>query len=346
MTENADISWWKKFLQLLEHFVTLRWVRQIWMYLVRIVERMEANNIFLSAAGISFNVLLCFIPLLLLIFYVLGLYLSSADAMSTVDTWIQKLELFPYQKDQLREIVLQLMEEFVSGSYLAGALGAIGLMWASSTLFAALRSALNTVFSIKDTKNFVTSKLKDFAMLSIVGITLVAVTVFLYGVSLVKEIGQNVLGVEFQSWIFNDAVNLISPFVLSFILFILVFYLLPDRRLHARVILVSSAVAAVSWGLAKFIFAYYLTNLWKIGSIYGPYAIIVALAIWVYYSSLTVLVAAEIAEMNSERKELRNLFSNRSLSAVVRRSLNEEIDFPHIPPAVPKKPRFKKKDAQ
>jgi membrane protein len=346
VTKSAKISWWKKGLQLLEYFITLRWVRQIWMYLVRIVERMEANNIFLSAAGISFNALLCFIPLLLLIFYVLGFYLDSEHAMATVDTWIQKLELFPYQKDQLRGIVLKLMEEFVSGSYLAGVLGAVGLMWTSSTLFAALRSALNRVFSIQDTKNIFVSKLKDFAMLSIVGIALLAVTVFLYGVSLVKEIGQNVFGVEFQSWIFNDAVNLVSPFVLSFILFYLVFYLLPDRRLKKRIILISSAISAVLWGLAKFVFAYYLTNLWKIGSIYGPYAIIVATAIWVYYSSITVLFAAEIAEMSSERNELRGLFSNRSLSAVVKRSLNEEIDFPQVPAASTIRRRSNKKQAE
>lgn len=344
MTKPKRISWWKNGLQFLEYFITLRWVRQIWMYLVRIIERMDANHIFLSAAGISFNALMCFIPLLLLIFYVLGFYLNSADAVSTVDTWIQQLELFPYQKEQLRGIAVKLMQEFVSGSHLAGVLGAIGLMWTSSALFAALRTALNRVFSIQDTKNIFVSKLKDFAMLSIVGISLMAVTVFLYGVSFIKEIGQDIFGVEFQSWIFNDAVNLISPFVLSFILFCLVFYLLPDRRLPARIILISSAIAAVLWGLAKIIFAYYLTNLWKIGAIYGPYAIVVATSIWVYYSSVTVLFAAEVAEMSSERRELRRLFSNQSLTAVVKRSFSEVIDFPHIPAAPTIRRRFKNKN--
>ncbi len=341
MSKTDGISWWKKVLLLLEYFITLRWVRQIWMYLVRIIERMEANHIFLSAAGISFNALLCFIPLLLLIFYVLGFYLNTADAMATVDKWIQQLELFPYQKDQLRGIVIELMREFVSGSYLAGALGAVGLVWTSSALFAALRSALNSVFSIQDTKNIFISKLKDFAMLSIVGIALLAVTVFLYGVSMIKEIGQNVFGVELQSWIFNDVVNLVSPFVLSFILFCLIFYLLPDRRLPLRMILTSSSIAAILWGFAKLIFAYYLTNLWKIGTIYGPYAIIAATAIWVYYSSITVLFAAEIAEMSSERSELRRLFSSRSLAAVVRRSLSEEIDFPKVPQSTTIKQKFR-----
>ena len=331
MSEEGDISLRRKALRFLQDVITLRWVRAIWMYLVRIVERMESNHIFLSAAGLSFNALLCFIPLLLLIFYVLGLYLDSAEALATVDIWIQKLELFPYQKDQLRGIVMDLIQEFVGGSQLAGLFGGIGLLWTSSALFAALRTALNRVFSIQDTKNILVSKLKDFAMLSIVGMALIIVTVFLYGVSLVKGIGENVFGVELQSWVFNDAVSIISPFILSFFLFLLVFYLVPDRRLPLRMIVTSSAIAALLWGVAKFLFAYYLTNLWRIGSIYGPYAIIVATAIWVYYSSVTVLFAAEIAEMSSERRELRRLFSTASLRSVVRQSVETSLEYPRIP---------------
>jgi membrane protein len=331
---KKGIALWKKALGFLEEFVRLRWVRAIWMYLVRIVERMESNHIFLSAAGLSFNALLCFIPLLLLIFYLLGFYLDSDEALATVDIWIQKLELFPYQKDQLRGIVMELIQEFVRGSPLAGLFGAIGLLWTSSALFAALRTALNRVFSIQDTKNILTSKLKDFGMLSIVGMAVILVTVFLFGLSLVKEIGHNVFGMELESWIFNDAVNLVSPFILSFFLFLIVFYLVPDRRLPRRIIVISSAIAALLWGMAKFLFAYYLTNLWRIGSIYGPYAVIVASAIWVYYSGLTVLFAAEIAEMSSERRELRRLFSKSSLQSIVSHNRTSTIEFPRIP-AVP-----------
>ncbi|MBR9975934.1 MAG: YihY/virulence factor BrkB family protein [Bacteroidetes bacterium] len=315
----------------LEDFLTLRWVRNIWMYLVRIIERLESNHIFLSAAGLSFNALLCFIPLLLLVFYILGFYLSSEDALATVDVWIQKLELFPYQKDQLRGIVMELIQEFVGGSQLAGIFGAIGLLWTSSALFAALRTALNLVFNIQDTMNILVSKLKDFAMLSIVGMALIIVSVFLYGVSIAKALGENVFGMELESWVFNDAVSFISPFVLSFFLFIIVFYLVPDRRLPRRMIMIASSIAALLWGVAKIVFAYYLTNLWRIGSIYGPYAVIVATAIWVYYSSVTVLLAAEIAEMSSERRVMRRLFSGASLRSLLRQQSETTMQFPRIP---------------
>ncbi|MBN1447832.1 MAG: YihY/virulence factor BrkB family protein, partial [Bacteroidetes bacterium] len=202
------------------------------------------------------------------------------------------------------------------------------LIWLSSALFAALRTVLNQIFNIHDTKNIVVSKLKDFAMLSVVGAALIVVTVFLYSISLIKGIGRDVFGLSLDSWIFNDVINVISPFILNFLLFYIVFYLVPDRRLPMRIIFTGSAIGALLWGIAKFVFAYYIENLWRFGSIYGPYAIIVATALWVYYSSMTILFAAEVAEMNAERREMKRLFSSESLRNVIRQSQSATLEFP------------------
>lgn len=332
MTHSPVQRIWYNTVAAVRDFVSLHWVRESWMYLVRILERMEDNHIFLSAAGLSYNAFLCFIPLLLLIFYILGFYLDTQTALATVESWLQNIELFPYQREQIRGLVIDLVEDFVSGSQLAGILGAVGLIWLSSALFAALRTVLNQIFNIKDTKNIVVSKLKDFAMLSIVGAALLVVTVFLYSISLIEAIGQDVLGLELDSWIFSDVINVLSPFVLNFMLFCIVFYLVPDRRLPLRVIVTSSGIAAVLWGVAKFIFAYYIENFWRFGSIYGPYAIVVATALWVYYSSMTILFAAEVAEMNAERREMKMLFSRKSLKAVIDQSRSPSFRFPRVNP--------------
>lgn len=324
---------WDDTVTFVRDFVSLRWVRETWMYLVRILERMEDNHIFLSAAGLSYNAFLCFIPLLLLVFYVLGFYLDTQTALATVESWLQKIELFPYQREQIRGLVIDLVQDFVRGSRLAGILGAVGLIWLSSALFAALRTVLNQIFNIHDTKNIFVSKLKDFAMLSVVGAAVLVVTVFLYSLSLIKGIGQNVFGLELDSWIFSDVINVLSPFVLNFLLFCIVFYLVPDRRLPLRLIVTSSAIAAVLWGIAKFIFAYYIENLWRFGSIYGPYAIVVATALWVYYSSMTILFAAEVAEINAERREMKKLFSPKSLKNIIDQSQGPSLEFPRLTPS-------------
>ncbi|MCZ7555470.1 MAG: YihY/virulence factor BrkB family protein [Bacteroidia bacterium] len=315
-------------LTLLRDFLSLHWVRDTFMYFIRIVERMEQNHIFLSAAGLSFNVLLCFIPLVLLVFYALGFYLGTEDAIATVDRSIQDLGLFPYEREQLRGMVIDLIREFVGGSQLAGLIGALGLIWTSSALFGALRTVLGRIFHVEDTRSIFASKLRDFAMLSVVGIAVILVTVFMYGVSMIKGLGQKVFGLELESFIFNDVLNALIPFVLSFLLFLIVFTIVPDKRQRFRVVLIASSIAALLWGLAKFAFSYYLQHLWKIGMIYGPYAVLVATALWVYYSSLALLFAAEVGQMYDERRRLRKLFTEKSLTRVVERSRETTLRFP------------------
>jgi membrane protein len=314
-------------IRLLRHFLSLHWVRDRFMYFIRIVERMEHNHIFLSAAGLSFNVLLCFIPLVLLVFYALGFYLGTDEAIATVERFIQELGLFPYERDQLRGMVVELISDFVKGSRLAGLLGGIGLLWTSSALFGALRTVLGRIFHIEDSRSILLSKLRDFAMLSVVGIAVICTTVFMYSVSLVKGLGERTFGLELESWIFSDLLNILSAFILSFLLFLIVFTLVPDRRQHVRVIVLSSAIAAALWGIAKVLFAYYLQHLWRIGLVYGPYAVLVATALWVYYSSLTMLFAAEVGQMYQERRMLRKLFTEESLTDVVERSREASPDI-------------------
>jgi membrane protein len=297
--------------------ISLRWIRGIWMYLVRILERMEDNHIFLSGAAIAFNTLLCFIPLVLIIFYVLGFYLDSQTAINTIDSYLDSLQLFPFQREQLRGIVIGLLREFIRGSSLAGILGGLGLLWTSSALFSALRTILNRIYHVKDTKNIVTSKLKDLAMLSIVGISLIVMTILIYGAAFAKSIAGSVFGADMQQWFFRAEVYHLMSFAISFLIFCVIFLLVPDKRLPFRVIAITSGVASFLWGLAKLVFGYYMANMWGIGKIYGPYAVIAAAAIWVYYSGITLLLAAEVGEMYLERKHLKSMFREKSMKAVV-----------------------------
>ena len=297
------------------------------MYLVRILERMEDNHIFLSAAAIAFNSFLCFIPLVLVVFYVLGLYLDSEAAIGTINSYLDSLPMIPYEREYVRERVVALVREFVKGSSIAGIVGGLGLVWTSSALFAALRTVLNRIFNVHVIRNIVLSKLKDLALLSTVGIALILITVLSYGMTIVRGFAESILGSGNSSWIFDGVFLHLSTGILNFLLFCIVFFLVPDSRIPWRVVALSSAIAAVLWGIAKAVFGYYLVNLWSIGRVYGPYAVLVATAIWVYYSSITLLLAAEIGEMARERKKLRRLFLDRGIRRIIASAETPEMPF-------------------
>jgi membrane protein len=303
----------------------LRRLRSAWMYIVRIVERMEDNHIFLSAAGISFNALLCFIPLILLILSLLGWVLDAKDAMGAINQQLQNLDLFPYQRERISGLVAGAVDEFISGSYVAGIIGGVGLLWTASALFAALRTALNRIFHVRDTMNILVSKLKDFALLSIVGVLMIVAAITMYAGAILHGLGQNVFGFSFDHWLIRYVTAYVAPSIINLVMFMVAFAIVPDRRIGFRALVLTSTIATFFWAVSRTLFIYYAENLWSLGSVYGPYALIVATALWIYYSSITVLLAAEIGEMYLERRQLRNLFSEPSLQATLRHATPPEL---------------------
>ena len=312
-------------LRTVRRVLSLRRARTIWLYLLRITERMEDNHIFLSAGAIAFNTLLCFIPLILIVCYILGLYLDSESSVRTIDTYIDSLQLFPYEREVLRSNLLSLITEFVSGSHLAGLIGLLGLVWTSSALFATLRTVLNQIFNVKDTKNIVISKIKDLSLLSLVGIGLILITILLYGFTIVEGAGAGIFGQSNEKWAFHGIFSHATSSIISFAILLVLFRLIPDRRLPFRIIMLMSGIAAMSWAVAKVAFAYYLIHLWSIGRIYGSYAVLIATALWVYYSSITLLIASEIGEMAMERAGLKRFFRETEM-----RKYSDSIHAPRL----------------
>lgn len=314
---------------LTQRVIAVRTVRGAWMYLIRILERMEDNHIFLSAAGIAFNVFLTLIPIILLSLYILGLYLDPAAAIIAIDEYLKTLGLVPYQKERILSTVYTVVTEFSSGSQLAGALGGVGLLYMASTLFAALRTVLNRIFNTRDRRNLLTSTLKDFAMLSSIGVGAIVVTIVIYGVSVVESFGVRVFGALFSAGPFQLLMTTAASATVTFILLMFVFVTIPDIRLPVKAVLLSSLVATILWTAAKLVFEYYITHLWSIGRVYGSYAIAAAFAVWVYYSSLTILIAAEIGEMYVERLRMRKLFREGALRSFVEQLKPFELESGH-----------------
>ena len=54
--------------------------------------------------------------------------------------------------------------------------------------------------------------------------------------------------------------------------------------------------------LSRHLFAWYISTVTDYGKFYGTYAVIVSIAIWVYYSSLIILLSAELGKYIYDNK--------------------------------------------
>ncbi len=284
-----------------------------WTYLVRMVERMQDNNLFLSGAAIAFNAILCFLPIVLLVFFFAGLYLPQDDAVRVITDALEQSGLVPFGWEGLATALRDLLSGVQRGASLAGIVGILGVIWASSALFSAVRTALNRIYGARDSMNIFVSKVKDIALILVIGLVLVAMFTFSHAILLIRPIAESVFNKELSGWLFSGVAPVALSFMAIFVGFVLVFVFFPDTRLPWRIVYLSSFSAAILWSIGKGVLGYYFVNLWSLGSVYGPYAILVALALYVYYSSITFLASAEIGQMAIERRFLRRLFAPEEL---------------------------------
>jgi YihY family inner membrane protein len=184
------------------------------------------------------------------------------------------------------------------------------LLVTSTGVFLPLEVALNDVWGVKKNRNYLQNQVVSLGLAAAVGalaITSVALTA-----------GQR----QMTTWIFfghtnNMFFNIVGIVVLKFfavlsgiLLFFLIYWILPYRKIPARAVLPTAVVIGLVWEAAKYIYIALLPWL-DFKAVYGAFSISVTLMIWAFFSGLILLAGAHFsatryitAEAPSRRPEL------------------------------------------
>lgn len=276
--------------------------RAVWNFLKSLWNKIRQDNILFLASGMSFNMLLCLIPILLLWIYIFGILFQSADTIQFLDRIL--ITAFPNQPHALtiRQSISSVLEEIVTHRKSFGLLSTAVLLATSASLFSSARSVLNQVFALSDKRHFLISYLVDLAL--VLGLTLLII--FTASLSLAYRTFQ-----QFRKFIpylsdldhygiWGGATDLLSWIAILVLCYLLYRYI-PSERIEHRIAWISAAVTSFIWEISGRLFAWYLTTLTPFSKIYGTYAFILVLMVWVFYSSIIFILGAEIGELIRER---------------------------------------------
>jgi membrane protein len=221
--------------------------------------------------------------------------------------------LIPYQEPAnfIKEIIFSRIEEFRIFKTLSGSLGIIGLFFAASGLFSSIRTILNTVFQVTETKWFYINKIRDIGMVLLVTAFFLVSMAIIPGLDVIPSLFDKLPFTQFDAFdflftTFSTVIMSILSFLLIFIFFYLVYYMLPYGRQPVRVVILSAFWASFLWILAKELFGYYITHSALLTRVYGTYVFLVIVILWIYYSSLVLIIGAEIGQLYKEAKEKSN----------------------------------------
>jgi membrane protein len=269
-----------------------RWLA---FYAKNLWHKASHDQIFFLSSGITFNVLVTIVPLLLLSISILGMLVeSSGAARDQVLEFIQRV--MPLASDQAESLLSSLVDD----RGLLGLIGSVGLIWAATRLFGSLRTVLEVVFEIppEDRLGIVEGKIHDIRMVIIVGTLFVATISLTTGLQWVQDYGIPFLGLEAYDLSRVTALgSMLMAFTITYLMFYFVYRYVPDRWIPRTDAAIAALFSSLLFELAKQVFIAYLSNFGRLMQFYGSFTNLVVVAFWVYYSSIVFMLGGELARI-------------------------------------------------
>ena len=275
-------------------------------YFFGLFKRIDENNLFLAAAGISYSLFLGIIPFILLVFSILGNIFETNILIHQIDQIIDTIIPYPRYAEYIKQVISTRLPEVIEYKTIAGYIGVIGLIFTSTWIFSSLRSILNQIFHTKIQKSAFIGLSRDVGMVILMFLFVTVFTFVIPAFNILIESADtsDLLSFLNLTSIWDTLVRLIS-IVTMFGMFFLLYYLIPYEQLKKRVALLSALWTTILWEVARSIFGYYIRHFLSTSAIYGAFVLIVVVLLWVFYSSCIFIVGAEIGQLYRERRQMK-----------------------------------------
>ncbi|MER9947702.1 YihY/virulence factor BrkB family protein [Mesorhizobium sp. M0047] len=257
--------------------------------LLRVKTGITEHRVLAIAAGIAFYTILAIFPAIAALVAVYGLF---ADPQTIASHFDRISGLLPAGALEVIRNQMQHIASQRSGTLgLAFIIGLAASLWSANAGVKALFDALNIIYGEKEKRGFFRINAVSLAF-TMGGIVLgllaigaaVAVPILL---SFVGLSGATDLLIRILRW----------PVVLAIVAlgFALLYRFGPSRqRAPWRWISWGSAVAALGWLVGSFLFSWYAGNFGNYNETYGSLGGIIGFLIWIWISSIVILVGGEL----------------------------------------------------
>ncbi len=249
-------------------------------------------DIFNRAAQVAFYFSFSLFPLLFFLISLFGLVLeTTTDLKNELFAYLR--QLLPYTAfDLVRKTVEEIVESSSGGKL---TLGLLITLWSASAGVDGIRSALNAIYGLRETRSWWSTKLQSIALTFMV-ILLVAI----------------VLGIVFYGWqLFQIALagiglQVSSPFVLvgiqwlSIFMFMLfacevIYNWVPDfKKFRWLWVTPGSIVAIILWIMLTSGFRLYLEYFNTYNKTYGSLGAVIILMLWLYLTAVALMIGGLI----------------------------------------------------
>ncbi len=284
----------------------------------RLIISVIKNDFYGMAAEMGFMMVIGIFPFMLFLTAIFG-WLGNKACMSQILGFLSNI--LPKQVMDLIMTVLSEAMIFSHGKLMA-VIGLCVTIVLSTNAIAVVLKGLNRAYKVTETRNLVYTRVLSFIMMLVdVLVTFLAINLIIFGRTIVNFMMNhfNMSDLEAIIWlILRWPIAFAALFLMAF----LSYYILPDLRGNER-FKRKSAIPGTwfftfFWLVGSWGFSVYVNNLKTYNMVYGTIGAFAVLMVWLYYTSVLILIGGEINSQvynQLERKadEIRDDFAKLSI---------------------------------
>jgi membrane protein len=264
----------------------------VWTTLHQAALQWNRHDAMRLSAALAFYSLLSLAPLILLTVALTGLIVGEASAQQQL--LLQFRAMLGAPGEAAVRTMLVHARNLHAGS-LASIVGMVTLLFSASQVFAELQAALNRIWEADPRRSsglmaLIRERFFSFGLVLSIGLLLLVSLLFSAALAALGHWASGWL--PLPEWMLQGMSFLISLVGIT-ALFALIFKFVPEAPSRWRAVWIGAAVTACLFDIGKTLIGIYLGKA-GIGSTYGAAGSLVAVVIWVYYSSLIFFYGAEI----------------------------------------------------
>ncbi|MCD9022746.1 YihY/virulence factor BrkB family protein [Cohnella silvisoli] len=252
-----------------------------------LISRFREDDVPSLGAQLTYYLILAFFPFLIFLVSLVGFAHVSADELLGDFIHMLPSETGDTVRSSVNEVMLT-----ENGTLLS--VGMLATLWAASNGVNAIIKGLNKAYDEAETRPF--WKVRGLSVLA----TVVLAVVIL--ISILMLVFGKIIGQYLFEWLNYPAgfpwawsiLKLAIPLIALFGVFMLLYRVMPNRLISWRDVVPGSLFTTVSWVGSSFLFSFYVNQFGNYTKTYGSLGGIIVLLIWLYWSSIIVMLGGEI----------------------------------------------------
>jgi membrane protein len=297
--------------------------RQIAALLTRAYADWTIDGVARLGAALAYFTLFSVAPVLIVVTGVVGVFVGHAAAQGQVGPWLQRF-LSP-EGAKAAELMLK-QAATPAGGIVATVTGLLTLFLGTSAFVGELRHSMNIVWRVQQPPSQETGIIASikaalgdrlYAFLIVIGAGLLVLASFVVNTTV------TVLAAYFQGWLPIPAtvlqiINVTVSFGLMATVFTLVYKMVPDAHVSWGDACVGALMTALLFILGTVALSTFVGTAGG-SSVYGTAASVLALLMWVYYSTQVFFFGAEVTRIFANEYGGGIISHHRSIGAVWRK---------------------------